>query len=112
MRVGRSLSPGKVFFEQNGVLRKVDPDQISRSRSLKKSGWQVVGRSLIQWGVSDSVITVDDIIFPQIYASPPNVTSISSDNSFVEIRNITVYGFQIVTQAPRVDWAAAGDIPQ
>lgn len=108
MRVGRSLSPGKVFFEWNGVLRKVTTDQMNPKGSLAKSGYRIMGESLIQWGVSDSMSVVDDLLFPLSFPDIPNITTTPSDDSLVEIRNISTRGFQIRTQAEMVHWIAVG----
>lgn len=107
MRIGRSLSPGKVFFERDGVLRKVDPEQISKSRSLKKQGFRRVGSMTIQWGVSRSLTVVDDIIFPVPFSREPHV-SINLQGAAASIHNITTTGFQIRTRAEEVSWSAFG----
>lgn len=109
MRVGRSLSPGKVFIEMNGVLRKVEPDQINPYSALKKSEYRrTAGGTLVQWGISDSVIVVDDIVFPVSFQDVPNITTTSSDGAAVESRNISTTGFQPRTQAASVNWVAIG----
>lgn len=111
MRVGRSLSPGKVLFERDGVLKKITTDEMSGNK-FKKTGYYRIPRTgvpdmLFQWGISNSLAVVDVITFPIPFSTPPVVTSQAQTGS-VEITNITTTGFQLRTLVDSVPWVAYG----
>jgi len=110
MEIRRSLSPGKVFFEKDGVVTKVPAQKLGESS--KKSGSRRVNGMLVQWGVSDTLVRVDNVRFHETFGSVPNVSVNTSPPMEVEIRNITVDGFQIVTRSPSVTWSAFGPAPR
>lgn len=109
MRIGRSLSPGKVFLEMNGVLRKVDHDKVN-PRSSNKSGWfRSPSGSITQWGTSCSVVVVDHIIFPIPFSRVPDVIlAPSGPEEIAIVQNLSVAGFELRTQAYSVRWLAVG----
>ena len=108
MRIGRSLSPGKVFFERNGVLLKVDPEEMNRHKSsLRKSGHHRMHGILMQWGLSESMVVVDDIIFPIPFRDIPQV-QVQVQTARADISQITTTGFRLRTTADFVHWSAFG----
>ncbi len=108
MRVGRSLSPGKVFFERNGILQKVDAETLKGGVvNLAKSGHHLLRGVLMQWGTSESPMVVDDVVFPVAFLDPPQV-HVDMQRSGAEIRNVTTTGFQLRTQAESITWSAFG----
>lgn len=112
MRVGRSLSPGKVFFERNGVLQKVDAETLKgKVVGLAKSGWHSLRGVLMQWGVSENLVVVDDVVFPVPFLDPPQV-QVDTQRSRAVVSHVTTTGFRLITSADSIRWSAFGVAPR
>lgn len=111
MRVGRSLSPGKVFLERNGVLSKITTEEMKKDQ-VKTSGYHLLhlpGRRdmLYQWGSSDSLSVIDRVLFPRTFSRIPTVTA-NAQGGFAEVTDVTTTGFTLRTILEVVQWVAYG----
>lgn len=118
MRVGRSLIAGKVFFEKDGIVRLVRPEELRIDSKIKSSGFQTFPNGMmIQWGISESETIVSMVEFPQSFSSPPHVSvspPLLEDRSPGRIysgailRDITNTSFHLVAMEETVRWVAMG----
>ena len=111
MRIGRSLSPGKLFFEKQGVLKKVSIKDL-QGIDIKRSGYHrisIISRHdmLFQWGTSDSLSYTDRILFPIAFSGVPTIRS-ESQTGRVHISDISTTGFTLETTLESVRWTAYG----
>lgn len=107
MRIGRSLLPGMIFFERDGILKKIKCADL-RSKQVKNHGYhRSPGGLVTQWGVSDSLTVVDNILFPVPFLYTPTVM-FEVQGGVAVAENVTTTGFQIRTRVERVLWHATG----
>ena len=111
MRIRRSLSPGKLFFERQGVLKKVSIKDL-QGVQIKRSGHHRVsvgGRQdvLFQWGTSDSMSYPDRILFPIAFFEVPIIRT-EAQTGRVHISDISTTGFTLETTLESVRWTANG----